>query len=312
VAWSTAVWYIIPQVSRDEDILSLEGIHAIPVTPLHRDLSVDEAELARTVERIVGHSIRVVVACGNTSEYSSLSPAQAERVAAVTIEAAGDACTFVGVGGSLTEATNQARRAVSGGAAGVMIHWPSGPYLSESGLVRYYLTVSAAVDGPVILYVRGQELSPAVLDRVAEIENVVALKYAVPDVVAFAQIAATYAPELVPLCGLAEMWAPFFWLVGARGFTSGLVNVAPDLSIAMLDALRADDYAAAMDVWRIVQPFEQLRAKRAGALNVSVVKEAMTQLGMLEHSLVLPPISELDDEERVELREVLVTWSARV
>lgn len=290
----------------------LDCIHGIPVTPFHEDGTVDYEALGTVVARIVTSGIDVVVACGNTSEYASLTAEEAERVAAVTIEASAGATTLVGVGGALEKAIAQARKGIQRGASGVMVHFPSDPYISDSGLSRYYEALAGSVDGAVVLYVRGRGLSTNVLDRVVGLDNVVAVKYALQDVLAFSELAAAYGGAVVPICGLAELWAPFFWLVGARGFTSGLVNVAPKLSIELLESLRADDVSAAMEIWRLIAPFEHLRARDGNSLNVSVVKEAMALAGLIEHGTVRPPISPLLPEERDALEKVLGTWAAYV
>ena len=52
--------------------------------------------------------------------------------------------------------------------------------------------------------------------------------------------------RLAWICGLAESWAPFFWVGGARGYTSGLVNVQTTRSLEMLASLQAGDYGQAM------------------------------------------------------------------
>jgi 4-hydroxy-tetrahydrodipicolinate synthase len=287
---------------------ALAQISAIPVTPFLPDGAVDEASLQTVVARIVEAGLDLIVACGNTGEYFSLSPDEAERVTAATIEAAGSATTLVGVGGNLPTALQQVRRAIDRGAAGAMIHFPSDPYISDGGLIRYYETLVDATDGTVVLYVRGRGLSAAVLDRLIANEKVAAVKYAIPDVIGFANFAQRYGEEVTLLCGLAEMWAPFFWLAGARGFTSGLVNVAPELSLAMLAALRAGDFAAAMDVWRKVKPFEEMRAREANGLNVPVVKEALALRGFLDDGSVRPPIAALSDEQRDELARIMAGW----
>jgi 4-hydroxy-tetrahydrodipicolinate synthase len=191
-----------------------------------------------------------------------------------------------------------------------MVHYPADPYISDAGLLNYYDALAANVDGVVVLYVRGRGFSASVLDRVVQQENVAAVKYALPDVLAFGDLAGRYGDVVVPICGLAELWAPFFWLVGARGFSSGLVNLAPELSIELLDALRADDLNAAMEVWRLIAPFERLRTRNASSLNVSVVKEAMALVGLIDQGTVRPPISALQAEERAELEAVLATWPA--
>jgi 4-hydroxy-tetrahydrodipicolinate synthase len=134
---------------------------------------------------------------------------------------------------------------------------------------------------------------------------VVGVKYAVGDPIALADIVRVVGTErLVWSCGLAESWAPYFWLAGARGFTSGLATVAPRQSLALLDRLRKGDFVEAMAVWQRLRPFEDMRARHNSALNVSVVKEALAQLGLCRPD-VRSPISPLTEAERAEVRAIL-------
>jgi 4-hydroxy-tetrahydrodipicolinate synthase len=79
------------------------------------------------------------------------------------------------------------------------------------------------------------------------------------------------------------------------------------MSLDMFDSLKQSDYATAMRVWTLVKPFEDLRARRNSANNVPVVKEALAQLGLCER-YVRPPISELPESERAEVRSILASW----
>jgi 4-hydroxy-tetrahydrodipicolinate synthase len=299
----------VPTSARDDVRSRLSGISAVPVTPFAREGELDEQALRAVVSRIVEAGIDVVVACGNTGEQASLTPAETNRVTAATLEAAGSATVIVGVGGDVRTAAAKASCADELGAAGVMVHFPADPYLSDVGLVRYYAELASATEGVVVPYVRGQGLSNSVLDSLAGLENVVAVKYAVPDVLAFAAFADRYGHALVAICGLAELWAPFFWLAGARGFTSGLVNVVPTLSVALLDALRAGDFGRAMELWRAIEPFERLRARHANANNVPAVKEAMAMLGLIGPT-VRPPLASLGEQDRVELAAIVEALGA--
>jgi 4-hydroxy-tetrahydrodipicolinate synthase len=104
------------------------------------------------------------------------------------------------------------------------------------------------------------------------------------------------------------MWAPYFWLAGARGFTSGLANVRPDLSLALLACLRAGDYNGAMRLWATIKPFEDLRARWNNGNNVAVVKEALAQLGYCQRA-VRPPLSGLSESEQAEVGAILAGWT---
>jgi 4-hydroxy-tetrahydrodipicolinate synthase len=289
----------------------LAGISAVPVTPFDRDGGVDDRALREVVGRIADAGIDVVVACGNTGEQASLTDGEAERATTLTIEASGDAAVIAGVGGDLRTAAARAVRAVELGAAGIMVHYPTDPYVSDDGLIAYYTALAEATEGAVVPYLRGRGLSVRVLDSLAATPNVIAVKYAIPDVVAFGAFTSRYRDAFVPVCGLAELWAPFFWLAGARGFTSGLVNVTPKLSRALLVALRAGDYARGMELWRVVEPFERLRARHDNGNNVPVVKEALELLG-LAAGTVRPPLAPLGVEDRAELERIvpaLASWA---
>ena len=58
----------------------------------------------------------------------------------------------------------------------------------------------------------------------------------------------------------------------------------------------------------VLRAFEELRARRSSEGNVSVVKEAMAQLGMCGRA-VRAPISELSDSEREEVAAILLEWA---
>jgi len=287
----------------------LTGISAIPVTPFTGDGVVDYKELAGAVTRITDADIRLIIACGNTAEYSSLTHTEILDVTAATVDAAQDAATLVGIGGDLSTAMEVVKFAVGLGAAGFMIHAPSHAYVSDDGLIDYYTAIADAAGLPIVLYVRGQDPSPAFMERLVSIENVVGIKYARRDLMGFARLVENFGSQIVPVCGLAESWAPYFCLAGGRGFTSGLVNVAPRLSVKLLDALTAGDYAAARRLWLMIKPFEQIRERSNDALNVPAVKEAMRQRGYIKSAFVRPPVSSMTAQECTELSTVMSNWA---
>ena len=130
-----------------------------------------------------------------------------------------------------------------------------------------------------------------------------------PDLPSGQQVAArdAGAERFVWVAGLAEPYAPAYFSAGATGFTSGLVNVAPLLSLAMLGALRAGDHGTAMAVWERIRRFEELRAADGSAANVSVVKEALAVLGLCRRD-VRPPSSVLPEPVRAEVAQIVAGW----
>jgi 4-hydroxy-tetrahydrodipicolinate synthase len=284
-----------------------QSVVTINVTPFDAKGAVDLDRYAALVDRQVRAGIDVVTANGNTGEFYALDRAEQAAAVRATVGAAGDAVVLAGVGHSAKEAAAEAADAVAAGAHGVMVHQPVHPYQSTDGWVAYHREVAAAIpDHGVVLYVRSPLITAAAFRALADAcPNVVGVKYAVPDPIALADLVRALGDDrLVWSCGLAEGWAPYFWLSGARGFTSGLATVAPERSLELLDRLRAGDFAGAMAVWQRLRPFEEMRARRANGLNVSVVKEALAQLGLCRPD-VRPPITTLTGAERAEVGTVL-------
>jgi dihydrodipicolinate synthase/N-acetylneuraminate lyase len=77
--------------------------------------------------------------------------------------------------------------------------------------------------------------------------------------------------------------------------------------LAMLDALRGNDFGEAMKIWEKARRFEELRLADASADNVSVVKEALAQLGLCRAD-VRPPSRLLPDPVKQEISAMLTWW----
>ena len=294
---------------------SLRTVIAIPVTPFAAGGELDMFSLHRLISDLISGGITVVTPNGNTGEFYSLSPDECRRMVAATVEVAdGRAIVVAGVGFDIATAIEMARFARQVGAAAIMVHQIIHPYRTHQGWVAYHQAIAEAVpELGLVPYVRDNLVTPAMMKNLLEAcPNIVGVKYAVPDPLLFASMVREVGAErLAWVCGIAESWAPFFWVGGARGFTSGLVNVQPKLSLDMLECLRAGDYSGAMHIWSRLKPFEDLRSRLNNGNNVSVIKEAMAQLG-LGRRAVRPPISELPEWERAEVANILSTWEMRV
>ena len=289
----------------------LATVVAIPVTPFTEDGAVDWEQHASLLARLLDHGVGVVTPNGNTGEFYTLSDAEKRRVVESTVAAVdGRADVVAGVGLDLPCALDAARHARAAGAGALMVHQPVHPYRSAEGWIEYHRAIADAVpELGVVLYIRDERVTGAhIAELAAHSPNVIGVKYAISDPVRFAAVARDAGLDaFVWIAGLAELSAPGYWAVGATGFTSGLVNVAPRLSKALLDKLRGGDFAAAMTVWEAVREFEELRAADASADNVSVVKEALAQLG-LSGRQVRPPSRVLPPPVRERISAVLARW----
>ncbi|MEU7028171.1 dihydrodipicolinate synthase family protein [Streptomyces sp. NPDC046275] len=290
---------------------ALADVVAIPVTPFTAEGALDTDAHRTLLRRMLDAGVRTLTPNGNTGEFYALTREERYRVTELTLEeAAGRASVLVGVGHDLPTATEAARHARDAGAQMLMVHQPVHPYVSASGWVDYHRAIARSVpELGIVPYLRNPGIGG---DRLAELAdacpNVIGVKYAVPDAARFAGFARDAGLDrFVWVAGLAEPYAPAYFAGGATGFTSGLVNVAPALSLEMLHALRAGDYPAAMKVWERIRRFEELRAADHSADNVTVVKEALASLGLCRRD-IRPPSRELPEAARAEVAAIAAGW----
>ncbi|MFI6658399.1 dihydrodipicolinate synthase family protein [Streptomyces sp. NPDC050523] len=291
---------------------ALADVVAIPVTPFTADGTVDQDAHRALLRRLLGGGVTTLTPNGNTGEFYALTPQERRLVTELTLqEAGGRAAVLAGVGHDVPTAVASARHAREHGAQMVMVHQPVHPYVSQAGWVDYHRAIAASVpELGVVPYIRNAQLTGARLAQLADAcPNVIGVKYAVPDAAKFAAFARDAGLDrFVWIAGLAEPYAPSYFSAGATGFTSGLVNVAPSVSLNMIDALRAGDYPAAMKVWEQIRRFEELRAANGSADNVTVVKEALASLGLCRRD-VRPPSRHLPEDERAEVAAIAAGWS---
>jgi 4-hydroxy-tetrahydrodipicolinate synthase len=260
---------------------ALGGISGILVTPFDADDRIAPGRLRPILDRALAAGLHVPVVNGNTGEFYALTVDEAEEmVGEVCCLVDGRAPVLAGIGRSVKDACRLAESARAAGASGLMVHQPPDPFASPRGIVDYVERVAAAAEGlPLMLYLRNDAIGTAAIARLCAISGVAGVKWATPNPLRLAEAMAACDPGILWVGGLAEVWAPAFYAVGARGFTSGLINIWPERSIAIHAALEAGDYAATRALITDMAPFEAVRAMELNGTNVTGVKAALAAMG---------------------------------
>jgi 4-hydroxy-tetrahydrodipicolinate synthase len=291
---------------------ALRGISGVHVTAWGSDGEADWVVTGKIVARIAAAGIHNIVSAGNTGEFYPMTTEEVVRSHAVAAQsAAGKALVTAGIGRSLREAIATGKLAAAAGCDAVMVHHPLDPFAAPQSQADYIVAIAEALELPVVAYIRSDAIGLKDLARVATHQNVAGVKFASTNVMLLAEcVRATEGTSANWICGLAEGWAAPFHALGARGFTSGLVNVAPERSLAIWRALEAGDYAAARAEVSAIAGFETMRTKYGNGANVTVVKEALGLLGTPVGPVRLPGLPELNEAERTELRAIVAGWGA--
>jgi 4-hydroxy-tetrahydrodipicolinate synthase len=289
---------------------ALTGISGILVTPFDANDKIAPTKLRPILDRAIEAKVDIMVINGNTSEFYALQATEAQAMMeAVTDMAAGRAPVINGVGRSVQEACALARASKVAGVDAIMVHQPPDPFVSPRGLIDYVQRVADAADGlPVMLYLRNDSIGIEPIVRLTEIPSVAGVKWAAPSPMKLAQAIHRADPSIVWVGGLAETWAPALCAVGAQGFTSGLINIWPKQSVAILQALRSNDYAGALRLIRQIEEFETIRAEELNGTNVTGVKAALQLIGE-DCGPTRPPAAwPLTSDQHERLEKLIKTW----
>ncbi|NTB99711.1 dihydrodipicolinate synthase family protein [Agrobacterium tumefaciens] len=289
---------------------ALQGISGVPVTAYDASGEVQTGVTAEVYARVAKAGIHNIVAAGNTGEFYALTPAEILKVYEAAIKGVGGkAPVTAAIGRSQREALSMARQAKEMGASAVMSHQPVDPFAAPQSQIDYFIGLAEGSELPLVAYVRADGFSVDDMVRLASHPNVAGIKFATTDIMLLSRAIAASDPNgALYVCGLAESWAPAFAAVGARGFTSGLVNVAPQFSLQVHDALTAGDFPTARKIIERIELFERLRTRYRNGANVTVVKEAMEILGMKVGPVRAPGLARLDKEDRATLEGLLASW----
>ena len=291
-------------------LAALPGISGILVTPFDRDDRIAPERLRPIIHRATAAGVHILTVNGNTGEFYSLTTAEAEAmVHAVAEEVAGRVPVVAGVGRSIGDAIALARTSRAAGASALMVHQPPDPFVAPRGVVAYVRRIADAADGlPVVLYLRNDAIGLDAIEALCRIPEVVGVKWASPAPLRLAEAIRRSDPRIVWVGGLAETWAPPLCAVGARGFTSGLINVWPEHSISIHAALAAGDYPRAGELIAQVSAFEELRSEEGNGTNVTVVKSALQMMGEDCGGVRPPGAWPLTDRQARDLRRRLTEW----
>ena len=187
--------------------------------------------------------------------------------------------------------------------------FPATPDGSEQAIRRF----ADAFGRAVIIYLKAENfLTPAHVERLVGAGVVLGIKYAVvrahPVHDAFLRELVDRVDANLVISGIGERPAvAHLRHFGLTGFTSGSVCVGPRGSTRLLAALKARDWPAAEALRSAYLPLEDLR----DALSpIRVLHEAVTLAGIADMGPILPPLSNIETEHHVAIRNVAQTLLA--
>ncbi len=167
---------------------TMKGIWAAALTPFTQDLAVDEDGVRRNYDHwIEDLAIDGFFVAGKQGEFFSMSIEERKRSFELAVEAcAGRAQTIMSCSDqNMDVVIDLAKHAQKAGADYIVVHAPILHFFKEQDqtLLNYYRRIADQVDIGIALWSHpdsGYLMSPQLCNQLADIENVVAIKYSVP------------------------------------------------------------------------------------------------------------------------------------
>lgn len=275
------------------------------ITPF-QDGEIDFRTLDELIDFQLENGIDAIVPVGTTGESPTLSHPENKKVIERVVNAVAGKVPVIGGAGSnsTAEAIELTAYSKKIGADATLQVCPYYNKPTQEGLYQHFAAIAEEVDLPIVLYnipgrCGGKGLAPETIARLAEIENIVAIKEATGSLDQASEIASRC--DITIISGDDSLTLPLA-SVGAKGVISVVANIVPADVKAMTDLILEGDFVSA-GKWH-----KKLFVLSKNLLSLSTnpipIKAAMSMLNMAAEELRLPLVP-LEETKKAALRQTL-------
>ena len=274
------------------------------ITPF-QDGEIDFRTLDELVDFQLENRIDGIVPVGTTGESPTLSHEEHKKVIERVVKAVGGHVPVIAGAGSnsTAEAIELTTFSKKAGADATLQVDPYYNKPTQEGFYQHFKAVAEEVDLPIVLYDIpgrcGAGMTPDTICRLAELENIVAVKEATGKLDHASEIATRC--DLTIISGDDSLTLPIA-SVGGKGVISVVANIVPADVKAMTDLILEGDFASALK-WH-KKLFALCRNLLSLATNPIPIKAAMSMLDMTSEEMRLPMVP-MDENKKQALRQAL-------
>jgi len=278
------------------------------ITPFDDNLQVNYAKAAEIAEHLVKNGTQGIVVAGTTGESPVLSDEEKLRLFAAVKAQVGDRVSvWAGTGSNDTQHSIElSREAEKLGVDGVLLVGPYYNKPSQEGLYQHFKAIAEAISISVMIYNipsrTSSNILPETVARLAEIDNITAIKESSGDMNQASQLARLLPAGMKIYSGDDSLTLPMMAL-GAYGVVSVASHLVGKDIQRMMVAFNNGDTREATRIHLALFPiFKGLFI----TTNPVPLKEAMNILGMEVGGLRLP-LTRASQQEREVIRNMLIS-----
>ena len=283
------------------------GIIPPIITQLTDNGEVNYEVLRQMVNHLIENGVHGLFPMGTTGEFYAFDNETYRKILETVIdETAGRVPVYGGANHITTRGVIELVKICEEvGVDAVSVLTPMFVSQTQDELYAYYKEIAENTSLPIILYNNKPKtnvtIEPATVARLADIDNIVAVKDSTGDMTNAAEyIRLTRDKDFSVLMGRDTLiYAGLCY--GATGAIASCANVAPRIAADIYDKYVAGDLAGALDAQYTLAP---LRIACSMGTFPAVIKEGLVQEG-IPVGKCLSPIGELTAEEKEKLHKVL-------
>ena len=215
----------------NRDSVAWWGPMSAVVTPFGADGRISERALAENVDRTFAAGATGILVGGCTGEFWSLSHEERCRLFEQGVRCTDGRGTVIGGAGCVTveETTSLAKKAQQAGCDAALILPPYFIHLNDDEIFEHFRAVDAQLSFPIVLYnIPGNAINaitPQLAVRLAELDNVVAIKESSGDWNNFYATLIAVKDQIRVFCGPSSVFGVPALAAGADGFIDCFPNV---------------------------------------------------------------------------------------
>ena len=260
------------------------------VTPMFPDGSINYEKFAELIEEQIANKTDAIVVVGTTGEASTMTDEEHIEMIRFCVEKVAKRVPVIAGTGSndtgyAVELTKEAEKV---GADATLQVTPYYNKTSQRGLVAHFNTIADSVNIPTILYNvpsrTGCNILPATVAKLAEHENIAAIKEATGNISQVAEVAQLCGDNIDIYSGNDDQIVPVLSL-GGKGVISVLSNLLPKETSLMCKKFFEGDVKGSLELQLKYLP---LINALFSEVNPIPVKAAMAAMGYGENYLRLP------------------------
>ena len=277
---------------------------AVAIATPFKDKKVDLEGFKRLINFQIENDTQAIIVLGTTGEASTINYEEREEIIKTAIEEVDKRVpVIVGTGSNNTDVTiAYNKQAENLGADGLLIVTPYYNKCTQNGLIEHYKEIAKFTSLPIILYNvpgrTGFNIQPTTVQRLSEVENIVAIKEASGNIAQVLEIKRLVSDDFKIYSGNDDNILPVY-SCGGHGVISVLANIAPKETQAMCRAFEEGNIKESI---RLQVMYKQLINLIFVEVNPIPIKAALNAMGYIENELRLP-LTPMEDKNREKLIE---------